>query len=290
MNYSVNSDFGNATATFTNAAAGTYLKTAGTTTFLVPFTNAGTVNVTGGAFSIVSGAAIDLNFGSSVDFSKSFWNTNQAWTLVDIFGAVVGDGGSNSFSLGSTYVGAEGAFSVSRVADSDAKNDVVLTWTAAVTESPYQTWAKINITDKDPSADASPGGDPDNDGVTNITEFAFNGDPLSAANKGRIFALKADANDDGKLELVLTVAVRKSAVFAAGSATSPTAEGISYAIEGSTNLTDFSAAAVTPMETAFIDPGVALADSTNYEYRSFSLNGSSGLPDKGFLRTAVSAE
>ncbi|MEI6603709.1 MAG: autotransporter-associated beta strand repeat-containing protein [Verrucomicrobiota bacterium] len=250
----------------------------------------GGVNVTGAAFSIASGAAIDLNFGSSVDFSNLFWNTNQAWTLVDLFDAVVGDGGFNSFSLGSTYVGAEGTFSVSRVADSDAKNDVVLTWTAAVTENPYQTWAKINITDKAAAADASPGGDPDNDGVTNINEFAFNGDPLNAADKGRIFALKADANDDGKLELVLTVAVRKSAVFAAGSATSPTAEGVSYAIEGSTNLTDFSATSVTPMETAFIDPGVALADSTNYEYRSFSLNGSSGLPDKGFLRTAVSAE
>jgi len=89
-------------------------------------------NVNGVAFSIASGAAIDLNFGSSVDFSKPFWNTNQAWTLVDNFDAVVGDGGSNSFSLGSTDIGVEGAVSVSRVAHFYAKNDVLLTWTAAV--------------------------------------------------------------------------------------------------------------------------------------------------------------
>jgi hypothetical protein len=80
-------------------------------------------------------------------------------------------------------------------------------------------------------------------------------------------------------------------VFAAGSATSPVAEGIRYSIQGCYDLTGFSPSLVTPVDpAATIDPGVPLTDPANYEYRSFSLNGSSGLPGKGFLRATVTQE
>jgi autotransporter-associated beta strand protein len=249
------------------------------------------VNVTGGTFAIATGAVIDLKFGATVDFSNPFWDTNQTWVLVDLSGTVVGDGGTEVFTLGTTYSGPDGVFTITRVPGADTKNDVVLVWTAAVTETPFESWAKTNITDRDPAANASPGGDPDHDGASNLAEFAFNGDPLNSADNGFSFGLAADANGDSALELVLTVAVRKSAVFAAGSATSPVAEGIRYSIQGCYDLTGFSPSLVTPVDpAATIDPGVPLTDPANYEYRSFSLNGSSGLPGKGFLRATVTQE
>ena len=85
--------------------------------------------------------------------------------------------------------------------------------------------------------------------------------------------------------MVITLAVRKGAVFTAGSpATSAPVDGITYAIEGGVDLAGFGTK-VWPVTT--IDPGVALTDGVNYEYRSFALDGSNGLPGKGFLRAKV---
>jgi hypothetical protein len=62
-------------------------------------------------------------------------------------------------------------------------------------------------------------------------------------------------------------------------------DGISYTVEGSNNLSGFPvkvnvlAAPVVPATDP--DPG------SGYEYRSFSLEGSTGLPAKGFLRAKV---
>ena len=155
--------------------------------------------------------------------------------------------------------------------------------------TPYQQWAQTNITAIQPLADATPGGDPDHDGVTNLTEFAFNGNPLSGTDRGFIFGLTADSSADPETvlkEIILTVAVRKTApAFTTGSPSTSTVDGINYSIEGSTDLTSWTVVVtpVTPITTGL----PALTDPTNYEYRSFSLNGSNGLPGKGFLRAKV---
>jgi len=140
--------------------------------------------------------------------------------------------------------------------------------------SAYANWAKTHITDIKPTADATPTGDPDGDGVNNLAEFAFNGDPLSATNSGQIYGLTADSDfdtPDTAKELILTLAVRKATpAFTAGApaiATSAT-DGITYRIEGSLDLTTFGQT-VNPV--GLIDPGVPLTDPINYEYRSFSL-------------------
>ncbi len=52
---SINNDYGGTSLTFTNAAAGTYTKSAGTTTISVPFLNYGTVTVSGGTLSLSNG-------------------------------------------------------------------------------------------------------------------------------------------------------------------------------------------------------------------------------------------
>ena len=147
----------------------------------------------------------------------------------------------------------------------------------------YAQWASdkgLTVGEND-----GPNQDPDKDGVNNIAEFAFNGDPLSGADNGRIYSLIADSDDSGdtQQELILTVAVR------AGTPTiwttpSYTIDGITYTIEGSTTLDTF-AVAVQPVTA--IDVGLPDLTGTGYEYRSFSLVGSNGLPGKGFLRAKV---
>lgn len=93
------------------------------------------VDVTGGVFSLESGATIDLSFGSSVDFLDGFWGTDRSWLVVDLGPGVTGNGGTGVFSIGtisggSNFSPALGNFAVSRLADDDDKNDVYLTWTA----------------------------------------------------------------------------------------------------------------------------------------------------------------
>ncbi|MEO5712819.1 MAG: hypothetical protein ABIT37_04965, partial [Luteolibacter sp.] len=80
------------------------------------------------------------------------------------------------------------------------------------------------------------------------------------------------------------VAVRKTApVFAGTPSPVSTVDGITYTIQGSTNLAAFatSVSIVAPVITSLPTPG------TDYEYRSFSLDGSNGLSGLGFLRAVV---
>lgn len=157
--------------------------------------------------------------------------------------------------------------------------------------TPFEDWAILKGLDGTTGKENGPAADPDKDGSSNLAEFAFNGDPLSGSDNGQIHVLTADSDadtPDTAKELILTLAVRKTTpAFTAGApATAPLTDGVNYSIHGSTDLASFGVI-VTPV--GFVDPGVALTDATNYEYRSFSLNGSNGLAGKGFLRAKAEA-
>ncbi|MEO6873802.1 MAG: PEP-CTERM sorting domain-containing protein [Opitutaceae bacterium] len=67
-NNSINNDYGGlGGTTFDNAASGTYLKSTGNTAFLIPFTNSGTISVTGGTLDLQNGGTFNAGsvFGSS---------------------------------------------------------------------------------------------------------------------------------------------------------------------------------------------------------------------------------
>ena len=158
--------------------------------------------------------------------------------------------------------------------------------------APYDSWASAKGLTGGPGSatDPAPAADPDKDGKSNLYEFGFNGNPLSGSDDGQVYVLTADSDFDSPdtaNELILTLAVRKTApAFSAGTPATSTSlvDGITYAIEGSLDLASFGAS-VTPV--GLVDPGVPLTDPANYQYRSFSLNGSNGLGDKGFLRAKV---
>jgi hypothetical protein len=86
-------------------------------------------------------------------------------------------------------------------------------------------------------------------------------------------------------ELILTIAARKDAVFTGGApATSALVDGVAYVIEGSLDLLGF-ATGVTPV--APILTGLPSDVWADYDYFSFSLDGSNGLTSNGFLRAGV---
>jgi autotransporter-associated beta strand protein len=160
--------------------------------------------------------------------------------------------------------------------------------TGLVTDA-FASWAQQKITAIDPAADATSAGDPDGDGATNLSEFAFNGNPLSGSDNGTARQFTADSEDGGTdEELILTIALRETIPAApafSGSPLSLTVAGVTYTIEGSLDLTNFNAAVkeVAPITTGLPD----LSGNPEYEYRSFSLDASNGLRGKGFLRAKV---
>jgi autotransporter-associated beta strand protein len=252
------------------------------------------VNVTtGGAFAIAANATLDLSFGGAVDFTNIFWDTAHTWTIADL-DLGVDDSNSGVFKVTPVVAGtnnyspADGSFKVTRVTDPiNGKKDVVLNWNLG---TPFQLWMLEFDFSAYPGADTTETGDADKDGVTNLNEFAFAGDPADPKNKGLVYGFTADsdaASDPTTAkELILTVAVRAGAAFSAagaqGAVSTATVDGLDYAIQGSANLTSWDVA-VTPV-TQLTPPAGLPALPANYQYVSFSLNGSDGLAGKGFLR------
>jgi autotransporter-associated beta strand protein len=250
------------------------------------------VDVTGGTFAITPGATIDLSFGGAVNFLDSFWGINRNWLVADLGAGVTGDGGSDLFTIGSitggtNYSGSLGSFTVTRPADVNGKNDVQLNWTAGVVMTPFESWMAANYPGI-PDADNDPDDDPDKDGANNLSEFAFSGNPLDGADRGEIHGLNADSGDVGTdKEMILTVAVRTGVAFStpgSPAVSDAVVDGLTYKIHGSNNLDSW---AVTVNPVTAITAGLPSLP-TGYQYVSFSLNGSDGLPGKGFLRAEVS--
>jgi autotransporter-associated beta strand protein len=160
----------------------------------------------------------------------------------------------------------------------DGGKNITLT---APTGSPFTLWAAAKGLTGEVGFENGPGDDPDGDGTNNLAEFAFNGNPLSGSDNGIVRHFSTDN------ELILTIAVR-SGTPAFNGTPSPTAthDGVTYSIQGSTDLSGFTVgvSVVVPITTGLPD----LAGS-GYEYRSFSLDGSNGLAGKGFLRAVSTA-
>ncbi|RYD65263.1 MAG: hypothetical protein EOP83_07740, partial [Verrucomicrobiaceae bacterium] len=137
-----------------------------------------------------------------------------------------------------------------------------------------------------------PNADPDSDGASNFDEFALGGNPAQGGDGRKAFFLVADSNDVGTAkELLLTIAVRAGSdgaggnpVFAPTSGT-PTAtiDGVTYAVPGSTDLLNFD----SPVSVVGTITTGLPALSAGYEYRTFRLNASDGLPGRGFMRVLI---
>jgi hypothetical protein len=234
-----------------------------------------------------TGTKLKLLFtNAATSFSNSFWNVSRTWDFITGGVTAAIDASNISIYIDSIVQGVgntitdQGAFSTAV-----SGSNLQLVWTAAVVTDAYQNW--IDTFTSIPVADRDPADDPDGDGASNLEEFGFGGIPDDGSKRPLVFGLEADSSDGGTAnEMILTAAVRTGAAFSTPgnpAVSDATVDGLDYAIQGSTDLTTWSVV-VTPVTT--INPGLPTLPA-DYQYVSFSLNGSDGLPGKGFLRAQV---
>ncbi len=130
--------------------------------------------------------------------------------------------------------------------------------------------------------DAAKSADPDKDGLDNLQEFAFDGNPTSGAASGKIRSRIETVGADQAL--VITLPVRSGAIFAGSPAKAATIDEVIYTIQGSNTLAAFDQVV---SEIAVSTAGMPSL-STGWSYRTFRLDGA--IPARGatgFLRTDV---
>lgn len=152
----------------------------------------------------------------------------------------------------------------------------------------YQTWATARISDIDPFADATPGGDPDGDKVTNNTEFALDGNPLSAVADGKVVGKVA--NVGGQPTLVLSLPVRTGASFTGTTEqVSALIDGLIYKIQGSDELTTWTLAVseVLGGDKLAIEASLPVLSGSGWTYRTFRSPGGVAGDPQDFLRAVI---
>ncbi|MEK7950103.1 beta strand repeat-containing protein [Luteolibacter soli] len=237
----------------------------------------GDTTVVGGSLvmhspTLADGSDVTIGSGAFLDLETGVTDTIRTLVINGQPAAVGTWGGS----------GSSGADHVSDAILGDGL--LLVTQLAAVSD--YDAWATgKGLT----GGNAASTADPDQDGVSNLLEFALDGDPLSASDKGKQVVQIQDVSAPAGKELTLVVAVRDGATFTAGSGNSQTAtvDGVVYRIEGSLGLASFDSPVshVSVSDDAGID--MPYLGGTDWEYHTFKLNASEGLPSKGFLRVSV---
>ncbi|BCU78224.1 autotransporter-associated beta strand repeat-containing protein [Luteolibacter sp. LG18] len=158
--------------------------------------------------------------------------------------------------------------------------------------SPYAVWAST----KGLTAGTNNGlsDDPDHDGRNNLYEFAFDGNPMSSTNDGRIVTKVATVGSQSVL--TITLPVRNGTLFngGPGEETSTMQDGVVYRIQGGIDLTDWSVnvdPVTNPTDIANVQ-GTLPVDKPldgGWSYRSFYIPFSSPIDNsRVFIRATVS--
>lgn len=172
-------------------------------------------------------------------------------------------------------------------------NDLELVVSGIASGSAYDTWATLKGLTGLPSSSTDPAknADPDGDGKNNLYEFAFDGNPLSGVNDGKIVGKVATV--DGADVLTLTLPVRGAApapTFSidTGDRVSVVVDDIIYRIEGDEALSPFAdtITEVTGDDATAIQAGMPTL-SSGWSYRTFRAPGTTTTIPKAFLRAKV---
>ena len=228
----------------------------------------GAAGTQGSAYSgTLAGTASDVDASDTLAFTKV---SGPAWLGVAADGALTGtpagaDTGDNSFTV--------------RVTDAAGAHADAALHINVIATDPYILWSTMLT----PGVNDGKDQDPDGDGLNNLGEFAFNSDPLSGANDGRIVTKPAVV--DGTDCLVITLPVRSNAVFTGGGPLSSSIDGVSYQIQGGSDLAvwNLGLTEVTGPAADALKTGMPALDA-GWSYRSFRTGG--GLT-KAFLRARV---
>ena len=151
----------------------------------------------------------------------------------------------------------------------------------------YTLWIEDSGVE-DPS-DWDRNADPDEDGRTNLEEYALNTDPASGAH-GEAFVAVGDADgpDGESSNLVMTVAVVEGAEFSGGTGGNSgdliaTTASVGYRVEGSFDLETWDVAVEEVVANDSFMAGLPPL-GTGWTYRSFRVPGETAETEKAFLR------
>jgi autotransporter-associated beta strand protein len=276
----------------TGAIAGPLVVSAGTTLVPGAAASAGTFSV-GGATTVSGTYACELD-GPLTD-TLAVTNTLNVSAATLAITTLAGGANEPAYVIAS-YTGATPApfaavtglppgYSVNYAYNNGVASTNIALVSSAVPAA-YTAWISGFYPGETNPAIIGPASDPDKDGQSNSMEFTLGGAPNSGSNNAKTYLLAADGDGDGDTtrELLTTIAVRLGTPAFSGNP-SPTAifEGFIVTVEGGTSLNAFPNA-VNPV--GVVSTGLPTAPA-GYEYRTFSLAGSNGLPAKGFLRVRV---
>ncbi|MBK1881081.1 autotransporter-associated beta strand repeat-containing protein [Luteolibacter pohnpeiensis] len=289
-------------------ASGTTLQLRESTTLAGSVQVAGTMDVlpdaasgniaVGQGLTFASGSTAKYTFGASPSLASAVvvsGNVSLGNATLAVTGSGTYEAGTKftlmtySGTLQGTFAGlAEGAnvqigsttFELS-YADSKA---VTLTVPGGTEPTDYADWStSAGLSASNNGRDA----DPDGDGRPNFMEFALDGSPLSAGNDGKVVSKIAEVSA-GVNALTITLPVRAGVTFTGpGDLVSSSVDGISYTIQASSDLQDFTTLEVTEVTPALSD-GMPSLSSSDWTYRTFTVAGTSPTVPKVFLRVLVS--
>ena len=215
--------------------------------------------------------------------------TTGTWTLENVT-SLSGAYGSNFTVVGFTDAGSD-KWEKTVGAKKYSFDETTGILTLAPAGTPFSLWASSKGLNGTPGFENGKADDPDGDGKNNLYEFAFDGDPLSAANDGKIVGKVATLLSLDTV-LTLTLPVRTGAIFPVvpGDAISGLIDGIVYSIEGDVNLSAFAdnITEVTGTDATNIQIGLPMPLSSGWTYRTFRAPGTVPVDPKAFLRAKVS--
>lgn len=255
-------------------------------TVQAPLTSSGTLAITGGTFTVIGNSLLNgsVEFASLTDRLAITGNLNLSGIL-----KLPASGVTSGRKLLATYTG---TLTLGELRISNVPSNLVATLDTATSgeiavvlqnPSPYQIWQILHFSTLD-NPDGQPSADPDKDGSNNLAEFAFAGNPTSPTDIGKRQLRTVDANNDTLRDLTLTLEVRAGTTFSADGPDllSPPVDGISYRIEGSTDLANF----ISPVSEVVPHLGSG-SPKSGYVFKTFRLPAANGLPNKGFIRASA---
>lgn len=258
----------------TTVNGGTLVFTNGGSQKFYPKSDATSNKITGNGSTIILDGALDIDL---TDAASALDTTS--WLLVDV------DNLDETFGINFTVTGFTEALASTWTITSGGslytftESDGRLVKTAA-TNSPFQDWMSTNFPLVSPNG---AGDDPDGDGVNNLAEFAFSGNPGDGSNNG----LKRFGIEDvgGTNHLTYTFACRSGATFAGTAPAIASVDGVDYSVRASLDLSDFTLAVdeVSPAITTGLPAAPA-----GYTYRTFRVTDSQSTNPKAFIQVKTS--